>query len=771
MISSKNNILQLTVGTVLFSNWQPQIEIEGQLFNLDAPEFLSESASQSVFNYSLLDGALGIRIHLSGDYSTIHLKSEISNYGKKSIKLGKFFLLNADIDGLVETGDQLVVLPWQVWSMQKVYEINSPEMPELAKVLIQFQNNTKNRALQVGFVSFQRENTELLIQRDEHGIRHLKAYCDFAQWELHPQQSTASETLRILYGNNSYEQLESWADEVKDRLQPKIWDEAPLGYLGGWADCFNGSENYLDLTMANLDAVNERLGGFGFKYLWTSMANFEGSLPGNWLQWNYERLPCGRENFIRAVYERGFIPGFWVGPFYLCSMIDNLMTELGEAVLETPEGKNMIVCAEWKHGEAGRMPKKDRPCLYALDPSHPKTLNFIRKVFSTYREWGIRYYMVDFLEAGAGNICNYPYKESYDKNLVPGPEIYTNFLRTMKESAGEDAYLLSSTGPGLHHAGILDGVRVGNDFGESRPVSKESFFYPASFIINNLDFWTGPVYALACQAANYFTHRKLYLNDSGNVLTVDKPIPYSHAQINATIHAFSGGPSMLGDDIRQIADARLDLIKKTVPRSRDCGRPLDLFSSLAPDIPTRFVRDVETKWGRFKVLAIYNFSSETIKRIVSFEEMGLDASKDYLIWDFWNEKFCGSYSGSSEFSVNPESVRVLRIAEADGQIQLLATDMHIMMGENEITEFSYDPLSMVCSFRADRPVGERGMVFIYVPQNICVKNIDGLHIAKDGNTNSLIIGVPLCFDGNGVKKDLFFEWIEKPVEMERENFA
>ena len=99
-------------------------------------------------------------------------------------------------------------------------------------------------------------------------------------------------------------------------------------------------------------------------------------------------------------------------------------------------------------------------------------------------------------------------------------------------------------------------------FGEGRAISKEAFFYPASYIINNLDFWTGPVYALACQAANYHTHRKLYLNDSGNVLTVDKPIALSHAQINATIHAFSGGPTMLGDDIRQISDTRLELIKK-----------------------------------------------------------------------------------------------------------------------------------------------------------------------------------------------------------------
>jgi len=523
--------------------------------------------------------------------------------------------------------------------------------------------------------------------------------------------------------------------------------------------------------MANLDAVNARLGGFGFKYLWTSMSNFEGSLPGNWTKWNYERLPCGREKFIKALQSKGFLPGFWVGPFYLCSMLKTLMKEFEDAILRTPDGEKMIVCAEWKHGDAGKIPKKNRPCLYTLDPSHPKTLDFIRKVFSTYHKWGVRYYMVDFLEAGAGNICSFPYRETYDKSLVPGPEVYTNFLRIMKESTGKDAYLLSSTGPGLHHAGIIDGVRVGNDFGEGRAISKEAFFYPASYIINNLDFWTGPSYALACQAANYHTHRKLYLNDSGNVLTVDKPIPLSHAKINATIHAFSGGPTMLGDDIRQIADTRLELIKKTVPRSHAVGRPLDLFTSVAPDIPTEFVRDVKQEWGNCKVLALYNFSPESVTKVVSFERMELDDSKDYLVWDFWDEKFCGIHSGQVELIIAPESVRVLRIAEDNGQIQLLGTDMHVMMGEMELPEFSYDSKTMTCRFRAERPAGEHGMVFIYVPENICVKNIDGLHIAKDGKTNVLIVGVPLIFKKNFIEREINFSWIERPVDTRSENFA
>ena len=86
--------------------------------------------------------------------------------------------------------------------------------------------------------------------------------------------------------------------------------------------------------------------------------------------------------------------------------------------------------------------------------------------------------------------------------------------------------------------------------------------------------------------------------------------------------------------------------------------------------------------------------------------------------------------------------------------------MHIMMGEIEITEFSYDPKKMVCSFRVERPVGETGTLFIYVPVNLCVKNIDGLHIAKDGITNSLIIGVPLRFKEDFIEHEIYFDRLQ-----------
>jgi hypothetical protein len=75
--------------------------------------------------------------------------------------------------------------------------------------------------------------------------------------------------------------------------------------------------------------------------------------------------------------------------------------------------------------------------------------------------------------------------------------------------------------------------------------------------------------------------------------------------------------------------------------------------------------------------------------------------------------------------------------------------MHLLMGEMEIKDATYDAATMTFSLTAQRPPGEHGTAFVYAPKGVYIKNFDGLHIAKDGRDSSLVIGVPLEFDASG----------------------
>jgi len=253
---------------------------------------------------------------------------------------------------------------------------------------------------------------------------------------------------------------------------------------------------------------------------------------------------------------------------------------------------------------------------------------------------------------------------------------------------------------------------------------------------------------------------------------VDKPIPLAHAQIAATIHAFSGGPTMLGDDIRSIGEDRLALIKKTLPRSKDIGIPVDLFDSPYPVGPRLFHRRIEKRWGRFDVLAVYNLENRPMEMVVDFSKLGLDVEKEYLAWDFWNEELIGKIRRSMTILVPPETVKVIRLTENAHHPEIVGTDMHVMMGEMEIANYSYDAATMTCRLTANRPAGERGMVFIYAPDDVYVKNFDGLHIAKDGRDNSLVIGIPMLFDQSGSYcREIQFDKLKEILDMSKLNLA
>ena len=108
-------------------------------------------------------------------------------------------------------------------------------------------------------------------------------------------------------------------------------------------------------------------------------------------------------------------------------------------------------------GEPVIVPHRMLGKMYVLDPTHPKTQSFLREVFETWHKWGVRYYMIDFLYsitgATPGTFLNDGY---YDKTRIQGPEAWREGLRVIREAAGPDTYLLSSTGPTLQCIGYMD---------------------------------------------------------------------------------------------------------------------------------------------------------------------------------------------------------------------------------------------------------------------------------------------------------------------------
>ncbi|MFA5646018.1 MAG: hypothetical protein WDA18_06675 [Candidatus Ratteibacteria bacterium] len=737
-------------------SWIPSIEVNGGLLDIKSSCYEEEKDS---FCFFFSDLGLRWRFRIVSKDGEVSISSELENLSDHSLSIGKVFLFNPQGPAFPSwnSEDTLFFAPSTAQFPKQVHRLSEKNVSMASTTTLQLYNPSVEEAIQIAFATFFTAYTEVSFQKGkEEELSELRALCDYSGWELLSKERKSLETLLLSFGTSPFQQLERWAEKVAASLPCRQWSDPPIGWIGGaWGERFGRIRE--EAVLENCDAISRRLQGFSIKYIWVSIANIENGQPGNWLEWAYDKFPSGPELFGRQVAEKGFILGLWCGMFWISSHLPALVEKMRDALLKDEKNELIKVCPVWNHGDSAKLPKSERPCCYGLDASHPMAIEFLKHAFAGMRKWGVRYYMLDFLEGGAGALGRFPYAQHHNPSLVAGPEVFREGLRAVRESAGDDTYLLACTGPTFHSVGYADAVRTGNDFGEGRAIHKDSFFYPASYVINNSSHWTAALAALVNQASAYYTHRKLYLNDSGNVLTVDKPLPLKDARIHATIHAMSGGPTMLGDDIERIDDERLSLIKKTLPRSRDVAVPLDLFDSPSPDYPKIFHRTITRPWGRFDVIAVYNFTDTFLSKSFLLSRCGLSSSLRFLVWEFWESAYVGGVSEKITFTVPPGSVAVYRITEDRGIPVVLGTDMHLLMGEMELFDCHWDSDTRSLSGAAFRPAGERGSIFLSAPSGLKVKDHRGLSVAKDGRDDSLIIRVPLIFEGKPIFWKVGFE--------------
>ncbi len=692
--------------------------------------------------------------------SRLIIENEFVNVGAKNIQLGKMFCCDARaacmnsrkdvVFSLVPCGknDRGLFFP-------EIHSATDANALRESAVKIDFFDRAAPFALQVGFLSFQRALTRVRFETDAtSAVARVSAEMDFAGWELAANASTPGETFTIAVSENPFALMEEWADLAAKIISPSFRKKPALGISGGtWG--MGRFANIEDFKLANARKAAELLKGLGLEFVWISIANLPGGNPGAWLDWNHESLPSGIEVIVKELEKCGLKLGFWFAPFLISSHLTGLVEELDEAILRNPAGEKLVYYPVWSHGDAGLLPIEKRPCCYGLDPSHPLTKEFVRKSLLRYREAGVRYYMVDFIEAGAGAIQRHAYLAHHDKTLVAGPEVFAAGMKLVREAAGPDTFLLASTGPFFFDAGFVDAIRVGNDFGEGRRIMPNSGFYPASFVING--GFTAAERAIQCAATQYYTHNKLYQNDSGNVLTVDLPLPLESARIHATIHGLSGCSTMLGDDFCAISPARLDLIKKTLPRDSEVARPLDLFSS-APDSPRLFHRKVEQPWGAYSVLAVYNMSSNARRENIPFELLALNPDTPCHVWEFWGETYLGSVKGALDVEIPAESARVFRLTPNSPVPIIIGSNMHLLMGLKEVVDCSWDNREKSLSVTLERPTGEEGAIFFHMPEGWHVRNSSEFHIARnrDGKHGELVIHAPCSFTTHRLQKKIYF---------------
>ena len=675
--------------------------------------------------------------------SDILLMASLKNTGDSCLTIKNWDLFCCEFDGLLDS-NKTTFLKWNMWDMGVRLIENSKATYESANILHLYDPEANITAL-IGFLTLSRMKALHKIDVDftECGcISEYSSRLAFGEYELQPKQSFCSELCSISFHDNPYTALELWASKIKGIYQPNLDRLPPVGWIGtSWMSetAVSGGEPWEYYALSNAKAIKERLRGFDIEYIWTSQGNLMDYIPGNWLHENKDEIPDGLEYFFDMQKELGFKPGLWVSPFWFYGEAKDMLEEHYGHLLCGKNGKPICFDETWGWRYEDDNLSWYHMHRYNFDGSHPDAVAFIQKLFSYYRKIGVRYYMLDFLDIVENSVLHDKTKTAYQAGYA--------ILQKIREAAGEDTHIQTAVASSPGFTGLINAARIGRDFGEGRPTGTYlADWRNATSVRHDLNYANIKSF-LQNITGSYFTHQAIYKNDY-NVFTIDKPYPVEHARIVATTFGLGGGsPLMLGDNICEISDERLRYIKLCLPRTMHSAKPADLFERVQPHDYSRILKlEINTKWESYMLAGVYNMDEEPYELVLDFGKLGLDANKKYVIYDFWNEEYCGVFKGSFLCNIQPESCKLYRIAEKRPYPWLLSTDMHIQQGFCEVSELNWDPDKKRLSLSVVRPIGERGNIYILMPRDYKLINTKGVHLLKELLDFNVIMQVPVSFD-------------------------
>jgi len=186
------------------------------------------------------------------------------------------------------------------------------------------------------------------------------------------------------------------------------------------------------------------------------------------------------DGMVQTVLDRGRQAGLWSAPF--------LIGERSQAYRDHPE---WLVRDE--SGAPVRAHFNWRQNCYVLDTTHPGAQDYLRQVFTTYREWGTSYFMVDFVYAAA--MAGVRYED------VDAIDAYCTGMELIRETIGEESWLQGCGAPMFPSVGYVDTMRVGADIAPHYAAHHDELGNP------------GGEAAIVSTVGRAFTQGRLWLTD------------------------------------------------------------------------------------------------------------------------------------------------------------------------------------------------------------------------------------------------------------------
>jgi len=396
---------------------------------------------------------------------------------------------------------------------------------------------------------------------------------------------------------------------------------------------------------------------------------------------SHQKFPHGMKWLADQIRGLGFRPGIWTVPF------------------GTGDSNYYAEHRGWFLHDAKGVPMQNWCGRFLLDPSQAEVR---QQMMDTHHkmalDWGYEFFKIDGMSG---------HNQGYSAHFFERPEVkaafqekvddpYSLCVKALRDGIGPNRIFLACqghyTGPEVQWA---DAGRLGADIvSPNQPPHWENYLNQARVTMEQL-----------------FIHNIVWYNDP-DTLMVAEPAPMGMVRLATTVVALPGQVTFFGDKLGRLQPERMRLLQQSLPVCPT--HPMDLFPvhNLAPIWDLKIKRS----FASWDVVSVFNWDEAASDRKVVFSELGLP-DKEFVVFDFWNKKFMGSYRGQFPVRVEPRANALLAIHEKLDRPQILSTDRHVTQGGVECKEASWDSGANELSSVFTMAAKDMLTVFIHVPQN------------------------------------------------------
>lgn len=217
-----------------------------------------------------------------------------------------------------------------------------------------------------------------------------------------------------------------------------------------------------------------------------------------------DRFPSGMATTVATITDAGFRAGIWLAPL-IALPSSEFALERPDLLVQGADGAPMVAGYNWGGP------------YYALDTTQEEVKAHLRELFSRVAGWGFTYLKLDFMYAGA--------LEGVRSAPVHREQAYRDAIALIRETVGDDVYLLGCGVPIIPSAGIFDGVRVGPDVAAfwdnaERPGDPTGVGARNAFLASIHRAWLRPVFETDPDVV-YFRRRRSLLDEGQRQLLED----------------------------------------------------------------------------------------------------------------------------------------------------------------------------------------------------------------------------------------------------------